>query len=238
MADSNDEKEREPSSQEGRDEPKREHRRKQPRGDDQESEESESHGDDAGRDDRNKEEDEEDDGKSPLYKRPVFWIVVGIVAAVLIVGGILYYLHSRKYESTDDAFVDAHVVRIAAETTGRLNEVVELDNQQVRAGQILAVIEPGTPSTSLREAQAGVAESEAGIAQAQAQVSVAMASLQQAQANARVPLAEANRADADYARYRNLQQIDASAVAPTFHGQAPCVPLAGLPLLDATLDPE
>src|SRR3569623_2551564 len=218
MADSNDEKEREPSSREGRDESKREHRRKEPGGDDRDREEPDSDDDDSQRD-RNNEEDE-DDGKPPLYKRPVFWIVVGIVAAVLIVGGILYYLHSRKYESTDDAFVDAHVVRIAAETTGRLNEVVELDNQQVRAGQILAVLEPGTPSTSLREAQAGVAESEAGIAQAQAQVSVAIASLQQAQANARVPLAEANRADADYARYRNLQQIDASAVAPTQLDQA------------------
>ena len=164
--------------------------------------------------------DEQDDGKPPLYKRPIFWIVVGVVAAVLIVGGILYYLHSRKYQSTDDAFVDAHVVRIAAETTGRLSEVVELDNQQVRAGQILAVIEPGTPSTTLREAQAGVAESEAGIAQAQAQVSVAAASLQQAQANARVPLAEANRAQADYDRYLDLQRIDASAVAPTQLDQA------------------
>ena len=66
--------------------------------------------------------EDEDDGKPPLYKRPIFWIVIGIVAAALIVGGILYYLHSRKYESTDDAFVDAHVVRIAAETTGRLSE--------------------------------------------------------------------------------------------------------------------
>jgi membrane fusion protein (multidrug efflux system) len=164
--------------------------------------------------------EDEDDGKPPLYKRPIFWIVVGIVAAVLIVGGVLYYLHSRKYQSTDDAFVDAHVVRIAAETTGRLSQVVELDNQQVRAGQILAVIEPGTPSTSLREAQAGVAESEAGIAQAQAQVGVALASLQQAQANARVPLAEAGRAQADYARYLDLKRIDASAVAPTQLDQA------------------
>ena len=133
------------------------------------SQSAEDHHDDKADDDEradgehaeDEQEDDKDDGKPPLYKRPVFWIVVGVVAAVLIVGGVLYYLHSRKYQSTDDAFVDAHVVRIAAETTGRLSEVVELDNQQVRAGQILAVIEPGTPTTTLREAQAGVAESEA-----------------------------------------------------------------------------
>jgi membrane fusion protein (multidrug efflux system) len=146
--------------------------------------------------------------------------VVAIVAVVLIVGGTLYYLHSRKYESTDDAFIDAHIVRISAQTTGQLSKVVELDNQHVRAGQILAVIEPGTPSASREEAVAGVAEADAEIKQAQAQISVAQAGLGQAQANARVPLAEADRAQADYARYRKLKAIDPSAAAPTQLDQA------------------
>jgi membrane fusion protein (multidrug efflux system) len=176
----------------------------------------------------NKEPDDkkEPDGKSsepekpPLYKRPIFWIVVGIVAAVLIIGGVLFYLHARKYESTDDAFIDTHIVRIAAQTDGRLSQVADLDNLHVRKGQLLAVIEPGTPATARQQALATVAEADAEIGQAMAQLKVARANLEQARASARAPLAEARRAAADYARYLKLRSIDPLAAAATQVDQA------------------
>ena len=59
----------------------------------------------------------------------MFWIITIAVVAVLVIGGTLYYLHSRQFESTDDAFVDAHIVRIAPEVSGTLIEVADLDNQ-------------------------------------------------------------------------------------------------------------
>lgn len=165
-------------------------------------------------------EDESDDGKPPLYKRPVFWIVIAVVAAVLIVAGIWFWWNSRKYQSTDDAFIDTHIVRIAAETTGRLTQVAPVDNRHVRAGQLLAVIEPGGPQATRAEAEAGIAEADAGIEQAQARVIQARAAYRQALANAEAPQAERARAAADYARYRELQRIDPLAAAPTQLGQA------------------
>lgn len=179
---------------------------------------SKQDGDDA--DDDDDEDADEDDGKPPLYKRPVFWIVIGIVAAILIVGGILYWLNARKYQSTDDAFIDAHVVRIAAETTGRLTQVAPVDNRHVKAGQLLAVIEPGGPQATRAEAEAGIAEADAGIEQAQARVIQARAAYAQALASAETPRAEEQRAAADYARYRELQRLDPLAAAPTQLGQA------------------
>ena len=71
-------------------------------------------------------------------------------------GGTLYYLHARQFESTDDPFVDAHIVRIAAQSAGQLVEVPELDNQHVEPGRLLAVIEPSGPETQLAQAQAHV----------------------------------------------------------------------------------
>ena len=176
-------------------------------------------GDDDDSDDEDKADgdDDEDDGP-PLYKRPIFWIVVAIVAAVLIIGGVLYWLHARKFESTDDAFIDAHIVRIAAQESGQLTQVAPVDNRHVRAGQLLAVIEPGTAQAS--RAEAGVAEADAQIRQAEAQVMAAEVAVRQARANAAVPLAEAQRAADDYARYVALQRLDPDAAAPTQIEQA------------------
>lgn len=163
--------------------------------------------------------DEKDQGP-PLYKRPLFWIVIGLVAAVLIIGGLLYWLHARKYVSTDDAFVDAHIVRIAAQTSGRLTFVPNLDNRHVARGRLLAIIEPGQPQAQLAEAQAGVAQAEAAIEQAQAQVISALAAERQAAANAVAPAAQALRAADDYQRYAHLRSLDPAAAAATQVEQA------------------
>ena len=185
--------------------------------DDEKKSDSDSDSDD---DDGDGSDDEDDDGKPPLYKRPVFWIVVAIVAAVLIIGGVLYWLHARRFESTDDAFIDAHIVRIAAQGSGQLTLVAPLDNRHVRAGQLLAVIEPGTAQASRAEAVAGIAEADAQIRQAEAGVLAALASVRQARAQAAVPLAEARRAADDYQRYVDLRRLDPLATAPTQIDQA------------------
>ena len=158
--------------------------------------------------------DDEDKGP-PLYKRPLFWIIGGIVLLVVIVGGTLWWLHARRFESTDDAFIDAHIVRIAAQTSGRLVRVSDVDNRHVKRGQLLAVIEPGSPEASRQEALAGVSQGDAAIAQAQARVLSAQASRRQAAANALAPEAAARRDVRDYERYLDLLRRDPLAAAAT-----------------------
>jgi membrane fusion protein (multidrug efflux system) len=169
--------------------------------------------------DKDEGEDKADEGP-PLYKRPIFWIVAAIVAAVLIVGGLLYWSHARKYASTDDAFVDAHIVRIAAQTSGQLTRVIDKDNRHVNQGQLLAVIEPGQPEAQLAEAQAGISQADAAIEQAQAKVISARATEQQLAASAVAPAAQAVRAADDYRRYAALKKLDTAAAAATQVEQA------------------
>ena len=151
--------------------------------------------------------------KPSLFRKPLFWIILIGVVAVLVIGGLLMWLDARQYESTDDAFVDAHIVRIAPTVAGTLKQVAELDNRHVQAGQLLAVISAAGPEARVSEAGANVTQAEAEFEQARAQVAAAEASRDQASAQARAPLANASKASQDLARYLALQKIDPAAVA-------------------------
>ena len=155
-----------------------------------------------------------ENGKKPsLFRKPLFWIILVLVVAAIVVGGLLYYLHARQYESTDDAFIDAHIVRLAPTVGGTLKSVASVDNRHVEAGRLLAVIEPAGPEARLAEAEAGVTQAIADLAQARAQVAAAEAARDRARAQARSPVAAAEKAAKDLSRYRNLQRLDPAAVA-------------------------
>ncbi|RZF66129.1 HlyD family secretion protein [Sphingomonas populi] len=151
--------------------------------------------------------------KPSLLTRPLFWFgVIGVVAVFAIIG-TFYFLDARQYESTDDAFVDAHIVRIAPNVAGTLIQVADLDNRHVTPGRLLAVIQPNGPEASLAEAQANVSQAQAQVEQSRAQVVAAQAAAAKAEDQARGPLADAQKAAQDLARYEALQRIDAQAVA-------------------------
>ncbi|MGN6271174.1 MAG: HlyD family secretion protein [Sphingomonas sp.] len=159
------------------------------------------------------EEENGEEKKTSLFKKPKFWIILIVVVAVIAIGALLYWLHARQYESTDDAFVDAHVVRLAPQVSGTLVQVADVDNRHVEAGRLLAVIRPTSPQAALAEAQANVQQAVSQEKQAEAQVTAAIAARDQAAAQARAPLADAQKAAQDLARYQELARIDRNAVA-------------------------
>lgn len=163
---------------------------------------------------------QDEDRKPPPYKRPIFWVVVGVIAVVLIVGGILFWLHKRQFITTDDAYVDAHIVRIAAEVQGKLTHVAAADNRHVQAGALLATVEPQGPQAQLAQARAQIAQADAQIEQSRAQVISARAQRAQAVASARDPEAQAAKAQMDLRRYLALVRLDPAAVAATQIDQA------------------
>src|SRR5580704_12922416 len=64
-------------------------------------------------------------------------IVIAIVTVVLLVAILLWWLHARQYESTDDAFIDAHTVQISSRVSAGIADVPVTDNQMVEAGTVL-----------------------------------------------------------------------------------------------------
>lgn len=100
-------------------------------------------------------------GKKPL-------IILAIVVVVMLIVGLFFWLTSRNVETTDDAFTDSDAVTIAPKASGYVTQLHVKDNQRVKQGDLLVVIDP-RDNTAQRD-------------QAQAQLGLAMAQLHQAQA--------------------------------------------------------
>jgi membrane fusion protein (multidrug efflux system) len=158
-------------------------------------------------------------------------LLLAAAVLVLVAGGLLYWLHARHFEDTDDAQVDGHIHPISSRISGTVAEVnpqVE-ENKSVAANTLLVAIDPADFKADLDRAKADVdrlrasaAASGADVpvqsANAVGQLHVAEATVAQARqavdteaanlkaARARVEQAQANhtRAEADRQRYANL----------------------------------
>jgi membrane fusion protein (multidrug efflux system) len=167
------------------------------------------------------------DEAPPLRRRGVVRRFIGpfiamVVVLAMIIGGTLYWLETRHFETTDDAFIDTYTTQVAPRVAGQVTKLLFADNQHVAAGQTLLLIDPRDFQARLDQAKAQQSSAEASLAQAQAQVFVQQANIDQANANVRVAEADMLQARQDFDRYRAIaagavsrQQIEAATA--TFH---------------------
>ena len=85
-------------------------------------------------------------------------IGLGVIAAV---AGGLYYLHSRNYESTDNAFIEGDVIQVSPRVAGQMVRVYVQDNQHVNAGDLIAEIDARDYAARAAEASARLADTSA-----------------------------------------------------------------------------
>ena len=163
-------------------------------------------------DDKEGEEGGKKPEKPPMSrgKKILYWLIGLGVLAVIVIAAVLYWLDSRHYENTDDAFIDGNISQVSAQVAGRVTQIAFTDNQQVGAGQLLVQLDPRDYQVKLDQARAQRVQAAAQLDQARAQQALQEASLQQAIANARVSEADLGQAQADLARYR---AVDARAIS-------------------------
>jgi membrane fusion protein (multidrug efflux system) len=101
-------------------------------------------------------------------RRLLPWFLLALLVAI-VVGGY-FWLHGRNRESTDDAQVDGHIAPIAAKVSGSVTEVLVENNVSVKAGQVLARLDP-------RDYQARVDQLRAALNVARAQANAAQAGI-------------------------------------------------------------
>jgi len=74
--------------------------------------------------------------------------------ALVLAGGIYFYMTSGRYESTDDAYVQTARVAISSNVTGRVRELVVRDNQPVHRDDVLFRLDSVSFQIAVEEARA------------------------------------------------------------------------------------
>lgn len=137
-------------------------------------------------------------------KKLVPLLVAGVAGAAILVGGAFWYIDKQRFESTDNAFVQADTVSVSPQVTGYVAQVLVADNQRVEAGQVLATIDPSTFQAKLDQAIANAAALDAAIKSVDDKSVLEQALIQQRQAGVASAQADAGRARADLDRYDAL----------------------------------
>jgi membrane fusion protein (multidrug efflux system) len=107
----------------------------------------------------------------PAKKNRVRGIAIGVLAAAAL-GIVGWYVVHAGLEDTDDAQIDADVVSVPARIQGLVLKVNFVENQRVKAGDVLVEIDPAQAQARLGEAEAMLAADEAAAAAADADVKI------------------------------------------------------------------
>jgi membrane fusion protein (multidrug efflux system) len=142
--------------------------------------------------------------KPPLYKRPVPMIILGSLLLAAIAVGLLYYLHVRDWETTDDAFIQGDVTQVSPRVAGHVQSVYITDNQDVHLGDKLVQLDPADLQAKGDEAQAAVVAAQKVLVESQDLVTSAEADVGQAKAAEEAAQTESNRAHNELNRFESL----------------------------------
>jgi membrane fusion protein (multidrug efflux system) len=137
-----------------------------------------------------------------------------VLIALLIAGsafGISKYVHSLHHEETDDAQVEANINPVIPKISGYVTEVRVKDNQRVKKGDTLLLLDDRDMKLKLEQAEAALATAENNLLSAKATTQAARANIGTSEASvktidAQIDAAQVNvwRATQDFQRYENL----------------------------------
>lgn len=151
--------------------------------------------------------------EQPVRKKrnPVFMIIL----AALIIGGGWFgfskYQHSLHHEETDDAQVSADILPVIPHVSGYIKEVRVNDNQQVKKGDTLLILDDRDYQVKLEAAEAALEIAKANLINAHAMANASKANISTSAASvitidSQISAAKitAWRTEQDYQRYANL----------------------------------
>jgi membrane fusion protein (multidrug efflux system) len=148
---------------------------------------------------------------APKKRNPVFFIVL----AILVIGGAWFgiskYYHGKHHEETDDAQISADIVPVIPRVGGYVKAVLVNDNQQVKKGDTLLILDDRDYRIKVEEAEAALNMAKTNLGSAQASTNAARANIATSQASVNTVDAQINaarvsvwRTQQDYERYANL----------------------------------
>jgi membrane fusion protein (multidrug efflux system) len=146
-------------------------------------------------------------GRRKLWVTPLLMVLIPLVAA----GGAYYYARSQSSQSTDDAFIDGHIINVAPQVAGRVDRVLVNDNQLVKKGDLVVVLDnrnfvatSDQKVAAFDNVRAQESAVKASIDQALAHVNSLQATVESDQAAADASRAQAEKSAKDFQRTQEL----------------------------------
>ena len=131
-------------------------------------------------------------------------VILGVFAAADY--GRYYWTTGRYLVTTDDAYVDAHSAMISPKVSGYISDVPVNDNQPVKAGDVIARIDPRDYQTALDQARANVAAAQATIRTLDQQIAQQNLTVEQARQQVASDQAALQYSQQDSQRYTDLER--------------------------------
>jgi membrane fusion protein, multidrug efflux system len=148
-------------------------------------------------------------------------VIAGVFASADY--GTQYWTTGRYLVSTDDAYVDAHSSLISPKISGYISDVAVDDNQSVKAGQVIARIDPRDYQTALDEARANVAAAQAATVTLTQQIEQQSLAVEQARQQVASDQAALVYSQQDFQRYTDLSHTGYGTVQRAQQAQSDVV---------------
>jgi len=149
--------------------------------------------------------------KKPPNKRVL--IVVGVIALLAIGAGGRMWYRSSHFVETENAYVTGRMHQVSSRVAGVVTKVLVEDNQMVKAGDVLALLDPADQAVRVEQIQAQIASMEQQVKQSDAQLLQVRAQAGAAGAQVRQAEAQLLRARQDAERFGQLYNDTMKAVS-------------------------
>jgi membrane fusion protein, multidrug efflux system len=147
---------------------------------------------------------------APVATAPKLPRVIG-AATVIVLGGVAAYvlIPGRYSESTDDAYVEAHLTRVTAKVPAYVQALHVDDNTAVKTGELLVELDPRDYAVAVKVAHANLDAAAGRLKEANTRVGIADADAAEARAELSITHANAVLAEANLERIRSVSDVRA-----------------------------
>lgn len=137
-------------------------------------------------------------------KKIIFPIILAAVLVIALVFTLKEYFYFQSHEETDNAQVDADISPVLARVGGYVKEIRFADNQLVKAGDTLVILDDRDYKIRLQQAEAALASAKQAVNVSKYAVFETRSNIATAQANVQAAKVKVWKATEDYNRYKNL----------------------------------
>lgn len=137
-------------------------------------------------------------------KKIIFPIILAAVLVIAVIFTLKEYFYFQSHEVTDNAQVDADISPVISRVAGYVKEIRFKDNQLVKAGDTLVILDDRDFKIKVQQAEAALAATKTLVNVSEYAVLESKSNIATAKANVEAAKVKVWKATEDFNRYKNL----------------------------------